>query len=359
MTEIQPIADVIKRPFGTLPNGREVELFLLTNDSGMRVEITPFGGIVTSITTADRNGRFDDVVLGFDDLSSYLAGHPYFGAIIGRYANRIAKGKFSLDGKIYTLARNNAENHLHGGESGFSKALWEAEPSLHLGIPQLRLTRVSDDGEEGYPGKLDIRVDYTLTSENELQIDYRAATDKPTHVNLTNHSYFNLAGAGRGGVLGHEVQIDAGHFTPVDDGLIPTGEVREVEHTPFDFRRPMAIGSRIEENDEQLRLGQGYDHNFVLNRAAVELSFAARVSEPTTGRVMEVYTTEPGLQFYSGNFLDGTITGKRGQVYSRRCAFCLETQHFPDSPNRPDFPTTVVRPGKPYRSTTVYSFSAG
>jgi aldose 1-epimerase len=349
---------IAKKQFGTLPDGRDVELYVLTNHNGMRASITTFGGIVTSLTAPDRNGRFADVVLGFDDLDGYLVGHPYFGAIVGRYGNRIAKGRFTLDDQDYVLARNNNGNHLHGGVAGFDKALWSARPRSRPEGPQLRLTRVSADGEEGYPGRLDVTVDYTLTHENELRTDYRATTDKPTHVNLTNHSYFNLSGPGGGDILSHEMLVNADHFTPVDDGLIPTGEIREVEGTPMDFRKPVTVGARIDDNDEQLRFGCGYDHNWILNREGSDLSLAARIREPTAGRVMEVVTSEPGVQFYSGNFLDGSLTGKEGKAYGRRCALCLETQHFPDSPNRPEFPTTMLRPDDVYETTSIYRFLA-
>lgn len=358
MNENTPAAGIIRTPFGALPDGRAVDLYLLTNENGMRASIATYGGIVTSLTAPDRDGRFADVVLGFDDLDGYLAGHPYFGAIVGRYGNRIANGTFSLDDQTYALAKNNNENHLHGGISGFDKSLWAAQPLSTPEGPQLRLTHVSADGEEGYPGQLDVTVDYTLTHANELQIDYRATTDKPTHVNLTNHSYFNLAGPSGGDILSHEMHIHADHFTPVDDGLIPTGEIRGVDGTPMDFRQPVAIGKRIDDDDEQLRIGSGYDHNWVLNKDGSGLPLAARVFEPITGRVMEVLTREPGVQFYTANFLDGSLTGKGGAVYGRRCALCLETQHFPDSPNKPEFPTTVLRPDEAYETTTVYRFSA-
>jgi aldose 1-epimerase len=354
----KPAAGIIRRPFGTLPDGRDIDLYLLTNNGGMQASIMSYGGVVTSLTAADRRGQFADVVLGFDNLDDYLAGHPYFGAIIGRYGNRIANGTFTLDGQTHTLARNNNGNHLHGGMAGFDKALWSGKPEFHPDGPRLRLIHVSTDGEESYPGQLEVTVDYILTHDNELRIDYRATSDKPTHVNLTNHSYFNLAGPDSGDILGHEVLINADHFTPVVDRLIPTGEIRGVEGTPMDFREPSTVGAQIDDDDEQLQFGSGYDHNFVLNSAGTELSFAARVFEPTTGRVMEVLTREPGVQFYTANFLDGTLIGKEGKVYGRRCALCLETQHFPDSPNRPEFPTTVLRPDGVYESTTVYRFSA-
>jgi aldose 1-epimerase len=300
----------------------------------------------------DRSGDMGDVVAGFDNLDGYLKPPPYFGAIIGRYGNRIGKGRFSLDGVEYTLAKNDGENHLHGGIRGFDKRVW----SVTTSSPQsLELQYLSKDGEEGYPGNLSAIVAYTLTDANELKIDYSATTDKDTVVNLTNHSYFNLAGAGD--ILGHEVVINADRFTPVDKGLIPTGELRSVAGTPFDFRTPKTIGQRIEQKDEQLLLGHGYDHNWVLNRSGSGLAMAARVTDFKSGRVMEVLTTEPGLQFYTGNFLDGTLQGK-GKVYARRSAFCMETQHFPDSPNKPNFPSTILKPGEKYQTTTVYRFSA-
>jgi aldose 1-epimerase len=358
MSSQTPTAGITEKTFGSLPDGRRTEIYVLTNDNGMQATITNWGGIVTSLTVPDRNGQFADVVLGFDDLDGYLAGHPYFGSIIGRYGNRIAAGTFDLDGRTYTLARNNNGNHLHGGVRGFDKALWSAEPISTTSGPRVRLHHMSPDGDEGYPGKLDVIVEYTLTHEGELRIDYRATTDKPTHVNLTNHSYFNLEGTGGGEILNHDVMINADRFTPVDEGLIPTGEICGVDGTPMDFRNPMAVGAHIDNDNEQLRFGGGYDHNWVLNSDDSDLSLAARVFEPISGRVMEVLTREPGVQFYTANFLDGSITGKGGAVYGRRCALCLETQHFPDSPNIPSFPTTVLRPGEVYESTTIYRFSA-
>jgi aldose 1-epimerase len=350
------------KPFGNTSDGHAVDLFVLTGAQGMQVSITNYGGIVTSLIVPDRKGNLADVVLGFESLDGYLAGHPFFGCIVGRYANRIAKGTFTLEGKKYTLAKNNGENHLHGGNRGFDKMVWKAEATAGKAGPTLRLSRTSPDGEEGYPGNLALTVTYTLTKDNALRIDYAATTDKPTPINLTNHSYFNLAGAGNGDILGHEITINADRFTPVDGGLIPTGELQSVEGTPFDFRKPVAIGARIGQDDEQLRLGKGYDHNFVLNRKdpgkGGEPLLAARAYEPTTGRVLEVLTTEPGIQLYCGNFLDGSHKGKGGKAYKHRYGFCLETQHFPDSPNQPSFPTTILRPGETFKSTTIYRFSA-
>lgn len=349
---------IVRRPFGQTSDGEAVELYTLTNANGMEVAITTYGGIVVSLTAPDRDGHYADVVLGFDDLDGYLAGHPYFGAIVGRYANRIAKGTFSLDGKEYTLATNDGENHLHGGDEGFDKKVWRGRGVIGGKGIHLILDYTSPDGEEGYPGTLDVMVVYTLTHDDELKIDYKATTDKATPVNVTNHSYFNLRGQGTGDILGHELMISADRFTPVDETLIPTGELRPVEGTPFDFRKPTAIGARIEADNQQLEYGGGYDHNFVLKREGDELALAARVHEPKTGRMMEVYTTEPGVQFYSGNFLDGSNVGKGGKVYDFRDGFCLETQHFPDSPNQPDFPSTILRPGEEYSTTTVYKFFA-
>jgi aldose 1-epimerase len=343
--------------FGTTPAGEDVELYTLRNTHAVEVRITNYGGIVTRLLVPDGDGIPGDIVLGYDSLSSYLAGSPYFGAIVGRYGNRIARGRFVLDGTEYTLARNNGENHLHGGLKGFDKVVWQAEPYEGEAETGLRLSYVSDDGEEGYPGRLSVTVTYALTNENELRIEYQAETDKPTVVNLTHHSYFNLAGHDSGDILGHELELAASRYTPVDSGLIPTGELRPVAGTPMDFREPISIGARIEEADEQLRFGGGYDHNFVLDGYDGSLRFAARVYEPTSGRVMEVYTTEPGIQFYSGNFLDGSNVGKGGTPYEYRSGFCLETQHFPDSPNQPQFPSTVLRPGERYESTTVYRFT--
>jgi aldose 1-epimerase len=352
-----PAKKMNKQPFGKTKSGEAVDLYTLANSKGMEATITNYGGVVVSLKVPDRSGRSADVVLGFDKFEGYLTDPPYFGAIVGRYGNRIAKGRFTLNGREYKLAQNNGENALHGGLRGFDKRVWTARDVSGAAGPALELTYVSKDGEEGYPGTLTSKVVYTLTDNSELKIDYTATTDKDTVVNLTNHSYFNLAGQGEGDVLGHLVQITADRFTPVDTGLIPTGELRPVSGTPFDFRKPAAIGARINDNDEQLRIGKGYDHNFVLNSGGGSLALAARVTEPKSGRVMEVLTTEPGLQFYTGNFLDGTIRGKGGKVYNQRYGFCMETQHFPDSPNKPKFPSTVLKPGAQYRTTTVYRFS--
>ena len=346
---------VEKESFGKTPDGKWIDLYTLTNANHARVKITNYGGIVVSVIVPDREGSMGDVVLGFDHLDGYVGEHPYFGTIVGRYANRIAEGRFSLDGKGYKLAQNNGENHLHGGIRGFDKVAWKAEEIQREDAVGVALAYTSRDGEEGYPGNLSATVVYLLTQKNELRIDYEATTDKPTVVNLTNHSYFNLRGSGD--ILGHELTINADRFTPIDQGLIPTGELRPVKGTPMDFTKPTAIGARIDQEDEQIRFGLGYDHNWVLNKEAGSLDLAARVYEPETGREMEVYTTEPGIQFYSGNFLDGSLTGKGGQVYEKRYGFCLETQHFPDSPNKPDFPSVVLRPGETYTQTTVYTFS--
>jgi len=347
-----------KAPFGKTAEGTAVDLYTLTNAHGLEAKITNYGGIVVSLKVPDRNGRLDDVVLGFDQLDDYLKGHPYFGALVGRYGNRIAKGKFMLNGKAYTLATNNGPNALHGGLKGFDKAVWQAKEAEGKDGPALELTYASKDGEEGYPGNLTAKVVYTLTSKDELRVDYAATTDQDTVVNLTQHSYFNLAGAGSQDILEHRMMLNAEKFTPVDSTLIPTGELRGVKGTPFDFTSPTAIGARISQDEEQIRFGKGYDHNFVLKGAGGSLELAARVTEPTTGRIMEVYTTEPGVQFYAGNFLDGTNIGKGGKVYKFRYGFCLEAQHFPDSPNQPAFPSTVLKPGQKYKQTTVYRFSA-
>ena len=349
---------VTKQIFGKTSDGKDVEIYTLKNKNGVEASIITYGGILTSLKIPDASGKIDDVVLGFDSMDGYLKDPPYFGALIGRYGNRIGKGKFTLNGTEYKLAINNGANTLHGGVKGFDKALWKASDVSTPEAQALQLTYLSKDGEEGYPGNLSTTVVYTLTDKNELRIDYSATTDKDTVLNLTNHSYFNLAGQGEGDILNQQLTLFAGKFTPVDSGLIPTGELKSVEGTPFDFRQPTAIGARIEAADEQIKLGGGYDHNFVLDSGGGALALAARVQDPKSGRVMEVLTTEPGIQFYTGNFLDGTIKGKGGKVYPRRAALCLETQHFPDSPNKPAFTSTVLKPGAKYQTTTVYRFSA-
>lgn len=346
-----------KEAFGRLPDKREAELFILKNAAGMEAAITNFGAALVRLKVPDRNGKLDDIVLGYDSFDGYVQDKAYFGVVVGRYGNRIAHAKFTLNGVSYRLNANNGENALHGGPQGFHKALWKAREIASNQGTALELTYSSPDGEEGYPGTLVARVTYTLTDKNELRLDYRATTDKETVLNLTNHSYFNLAGQGEGDILGHEMMINADRFTPTDTGSIPTGELRPVKGTPFDFMNSTLIGSRIGGNDEQLRFGRGYDQNWVLNaHRKRELSMAARVSEPRSGRVLEVWTTEPGLQFYTGNFLDGAIVGKNGKVYRHRFGFCLETQHFPDSPNQPQFPSTVLKPGQEYKSTTAFRF---
>jgi len=341
---------MMTKSFGTA-DGTQIQLYVLKNSRGMEVAISDFGATVVSLKVPDRTGNFADVVLGYDDASGYVNDKSYFGAAIGRYGNRIGKARFTLNGKTYELSKNDGENQLHGGVKGFNKKVWTAKP-VRGGV---RFTYASKDGEEGYPGNLKAEVTYTLTDKNELKIDYRATTDKSTVVNLTNHSYFNLAADGD--ILKHELTLHASKFTPVDATLIPTGEIRDVKNTPFDFTKAAAIGSRIGNEDEQLKFGKGYDHNFVLDRPKAGLATVAEVYEPTSGRVLTVLTTEPGIQFYSGNFLDGTTKGKGGKAYEFRTGFCLETQHFPDSPNKKDFPSTVLNPGSEYKSTTIYQFS--
>ncbi len=348
---------ITRSSFGTA-DGQSVELFTLSNTNGMEAKITNYGGTVVSLTAPDRNNQYGDVVLGFNDLESYLKGHPYFGTIIGRYGNRIAKGRFSLNSVEYKLAVNNGPNHLHGGIKGFDKVVWAAKPTTTKTGASLSLTYVSKDGEEGYPGNLNARVVYTLTNRNELRIDYFASTDKNTVVNLTNHSYFNLAGEGNGDILNHHLTLKSNRFLPTDATSIPTGELRNVRGTPFNFLLPKSIGDRIDQDDQQIKFGSGYDHTWIVNGRMGAMRQAASVYESTTGRVLEVWTTEPGVQFYTGNFLDGTLTGKSGKTYPRRSGFCLETQHYPDSPNQPKFPTTTLRKGAAYRTTTIYRFSA-
>lgn len=347
---------VSSTPVGRTPDDKVIDLVTLRNAAGIEMRVLTFGGIIQSLRTPDRDGVFDDVVLGFDDIPMYFDKSPYFGCLIGRYGNRIAKGRFALDGTTYTLATNNGPNHLHGGNKGWDKVVWTSEPFQNATAVGVKLSYTSVDGEEGYPGTVKAQVTYTLNDSNELIVDYQATTDKATVINLTQHSYFNLAGSKANDILGHQLMLNAAQYTPVDDTLIPTGEIATVEGTPFDFRTPTAIGARINAADEQIKRGLGYDHNFVLQRTGPGLSRAARVVEPGTGRTLEIATTEPGIQFYSGNFLDGTLTGKAGRSYGHRSGFCLETQHYPDSPNRPNFPSTVLRPGEEYRSQTVFTF---
>jgi aldose 1-epimerase len=350
-----PESEIPKTSFGATPDGQAVDLYMLRNNSGAEARIMTYGGILVSLKVPDKNGHLGDVVLGYDNLDSYVKNSPYFGALIGRYGNRIAKGHFTLDGTTYTLATNNYPNALHGGLKGFDKRVWSASARDSSDGQQLILSYRSQDGEEGYPGNLKVTATYTLMRDNALRLEYSAETDKDTVLNLTQHSYFNLAG--KGDILSHRVEILADRFTPVDATLIPTGELRPVENTPFDFRTPTAIGARIGQEDEQLKFGGGYDHNWVIKKEIGKLELMARVTEPETGRVLEVFSTEPGLQFYSGNFLDGTITGKGGWVYQHRAAFCMEPQHYPDSPNKPDFPSVELKPGQVYHNTIIYRFA--
>ena len=347
---------VARAPYGRLPDGTRVDGYTIRNARGTSLHVITYGGIITSLSTRDREGRFDDIVLGFDDLEGYLKDSPYFGAIIGRYENRIARGRFTLDGHTYQVPVNNGPNSLHGGTRGFDKVVWRATSFENDSAAGVVLTHGSPDGDMGYPGRLDVRVMYTLTDADELVVDYRATTTRPTPVNLSQHSYFNLAGSARRDILGHVLELDASRYTPVDSTLIPTGEVAPVAGTPFDFRTATAIGARIDEPREQLRFGRGYDHNFVFDRRGGGVQHVARVVEPESGRTLDVSTDQPGVQFYTGNFLDGTIRGKGGRVYAHRFAFCLETQHFPDSPNHPAFPSTILRPGEVYRSRTIFRF---
>jgi aldose 1-epimerase len=352
----KPKSGVEQEPFGTR-EGRPVTLYKLTNSHGVEVHAMNYGGIILSIRVPDRKGQFADIVLGHDTMEGYIPNPPYIGAIVGRYANRIANGTFTLDGKTYTLPKNDGPNTLHGGTTRtFDKVVWDGEPLK--GKTGVAFTYLSKDGEEGFPGNCMVKVTYTLTDANELVIDYQATTDKDTPINVSQHSYFNLKGEGNGDILDHDIMIAADRFTPVNKNLIPTGELAPVKGTPLDFTKSTRIGARIDDKYEQLELAHGYDHNFVINRKGAGLVLAARVYEPTTGRVLEVSTTQPGIQFYTGNFLDGTVVGKGGHVYKRRYGFCLETQHFPDSPNHPNFPTTILRPGETFHQTTVFKFSA-
>jgi aldose 1-epimerase len=347
-----------KDSFGKTAGGKAVEIYTLENSKGATTQIMTYGGTVVSLKVPDKNGNFGDVVLGYDSIGDYEKHTSYMGALIGRFGNRIAKGKFSLNGKEYNLAVNNGENHLHGGLKGYDKVIWTAKPFINKVGANLQLTYLSKDGEEGYPGNLSIKVIYTLTENNELKIVYSATTDKDTVLNLTHHSYFNLAGAGNGDILNHQLMLNADKFTPTDSGSIPIGELRNVKGTPFDFTQLTKIGERINNDDEQLKFGAGYDHNWVLNKKGKELSLAAKAFESTSGRTMEVWTTEPGIQFYAGNYLDGLILGKNRKTYPRRSGFCLETQHFPNSPNKQTFPATILKKGMNYSQKTIYKFSS-
>ncbi len=351
-TEEQKAMSISTDSFGKTPDGQRVALYTLTNANGIRARITNYGAILVSLEMPDKNGKLADITLGFDTLDGYIPRHPYFGATVGRYANRIGGASFKLNNVEYKLAANNGPNHLHGGIKGFDKVVWKAEEvTAESDRALVKLSYLSKDGEEGYPGNLACTVTYTLTKDDELKISYEAETDKTTILNLTNHSYWNLAGQGDGDILGHELMLNADKYTPVDEGLIPTGEIKSVKDSPMDFTKPMAIGSRI------AQVEGGYDHNYVLNIGGRKIPLCATVYEPTSGRIMEIYTVEPGVQFYTGNFLDGSITGKSGKVYKKHYGFCLETQHFPDSPNKPDFPSVVLKPGDKYTTVTVHKFS--
>lgn len=356
-TASHPLNSVTREWFGTLPDGRTVDAITLTNANGVQLRFVTMGGIIVSLVVPDRDGAMADVTLGYDTLEGYLADTHFFGAIIGRYANRIAGGRFSLSGVEYQLPLNNGPNHLHGGPNGFHRALWATETFTNERGVGAVMTHTSPTGDEGYPGNLRVRVDYTLTNDNELVVDYHATTDEPTPVNLTQHAYFNLAGHDRGSVLDHELTLNASRYTPVDATLIPTGELRDVAGTPFDFRQPRRVGESIGDADEQLVIGGGYDHNFVIDRTGTELTFAARLYEPVSGRELEILTTEPGIQFYSGNGLGEHVIGKQWRVYGRHGAVALETQHFPDSPNHPSFPSTILAPGDELSSRTVFRFT--
>src|SRR5256885_5568493 len=348
-----------KRSFGKTPEGAAVDLYVLKNKNGVEADVITYGATLVSLQAPDRSGKMADVVLGYKDLDGYVNDKAYLGTTVGRYANRIANGKFTLNGKTYEVPKNNGNNSLHGGLKGFNKKIWTAHETTSANGPAVRFSYLSKDGEEGYPGNLKVDVTYSLSNNNELRIEYSATTDKDTVVNLTNHAYFNLAGEGSGDILGHELTLHADRFTPINEGLIPTGELRAVKGSPFDFTTATAIGARIEQDDEQLKFGKGYDHNWVLNGSRHSTPvLAAEAHDPKSGRVLQVLTTEPGIQFYSGNFLDGSAHGKGGKAYERRSAFCLETQHFPDSPNHPNFPSTELRPGQRFHSVTIYKFSA-
>ena len=349
---------ITKADFGKTSEGQAVEIYTLHNSKGAEARIMTYGGIVQSLSMPDKNGKFADVVLGYDNLQGYIDKTPYFGALIGRYGNRIGGAKFTLEGNPYTLATNNGPNTLHGGLKGFDKVVWTAKPSVGIRGPQLVLAYFSKDDEEGFPGNLEVTAIYTLTEDNELKLEFAATTDRPTVVNLTHHSYFNLAGQGNGDILGHIVYINSDKTTPVDSGLITTGEFKSVDGTPFDFRKPTAIGARINDPDTVLQYGPGYDHNWVVNKPLGQFGLQARVEEPASGRVMEVWSDEPGLQFYAGNFLDGTLKGKGGVAYQIHTGFCMEPQHYPDSPNKANFPSVELKPGQTFHNTIVYKFSA-
>jgi aldose 1-epimerase len=345
-----------REPFGEAVDGRAVELYTLTNGNGLRARIATYGATLVSLEVPDRHGACGDIVLGFDSFEPYLTEHPYFGSVIGRYANRIRGGKFTLNGNIHQLPCNDGTNHLHGGPLGFHRVIWNAQASGSTSDPQLTLTYHSSSGEQGYPGNVNVELSYTLTQRNELMLDYTATTDAPTIINLTHHAYFNLAGAGT--ILDHELQLFAYTFLPVDEALIPLGEMRRVEDTPFDFTTATAIGARINAPHEQLMIARGYDHNWVLKKSTADCALAGEIHEPVTGRSMTVHTTQPGVQIYSGNFLDGSLRGKNRVAYPKHAGFCFETQHFPDSPNRSSFPSTVLEPGATLRERTVYRFGA-
>lgn len=354
---INPKSSITKAEFGTMPDGRTVDIYTLRNSQGAEACILTYGGIVQKLTMPDKDGKFADVVLGFDNLQDYINKSPYFGALIGRFGNRIGGGEFTLDGHTYTLPKNDHGNTLHGGLKGFDKVLWTARPSVSVHGPQLTLAYVSKDGEEGFPGNLEVTAIYTLTENNELKLEFTARTDKPTVLNLTHHSYFNLSGQGSGSILDDLVYINSDEITAVNSQLIPTGQFENVTGTPFDFRTPTAIGARINDPNQELQYGPGYDFNWVINKPPGQLGLMARVTDPNSGRVLEVWSDQPGLQFYTGNFLDGTLVGKDGKVYTRRSAFTLEPQDYPDAPNHPNFPSCVLRPGQTYHNTIEYKFS--
>ena len=347
---------ITSESFGKAPDGSPVELFTLTNINGISAQITNYGGIITTLNVPDKNGDFDDVVLGYYTLEEYLKKSPHFGCLVGRFGNRIANGKFTLDGVEYQMAINNGPNHLHGGLVGFDKKVWTPEMITEDDAAALKLNYLSPDGEENYPGNLNVEAVYKLNDDNELILTFNARTDKKTVLNLTHHSYFNLKGHGNGDILDHEIQFNSRKLVAIDSTSIPLGPLMNVSNTPFDFLEPKSIGKDIEADDEQIRNGGGYDHSFVVDGYNEELKLACTVREPASGRIMEVWTTEPAVQFYTGNFLDGSITGKDGKVYHKRYGFCLEAQHYPDSPNHPEYPTTVLAPGEVYDQTTIYKF---